>query len=197
LKKYAERVAYFQNAYELQIDLKQTELAQLDAERQTSEWHVKDLQKRIDELRSEIESIRKSISSLIKKRDKLLSGGTSESNTTSAVLYTTTMQQNIALENSYRLEINDYISRLKDEKLRLEEVDISAGGLLEEIENLKLAKNNIQNIQILRPPSRSAYPIKPKIKINAMLATALGLFVMLLLAFLLEYFQKNQIRQQS
>ena len=197
LKEYSERVAYFQNEYETQVNLKQTEMAQLELEKSALVKHINNLEERISELRSEIKSIRENMASLIQKQDKFLSKNTNEGNTTSAVFYTTAMQQNIALENSYRLEINDFASSQEQEKLRIEEIAIQERILLEEIEGFKSKMNNIQNIKILQPPSRSAYPIKPKIKLNVMLAGIVGLFGMLILAFLMEYIQRHKGKLES
>ncbi len=197
LKKGAERVAFFQNEYETEINLKQIELARLQAERQTSEWHIQNLQKRIDALRPELESVRKSISSLIQERDKFLSGSTNERNTIAAVLYANTIQQSIAIENSYRLEMNDYISRQELDKLRIEKTDFDEKFLLEKIDQLTLKKDGIQNIQIVQPPTSSPYPIKPRIKHNVMLAAVVGFFVMLLLAFFLEYVQRHRAEPKT
>ena len=195
LKKYAERVTYFQNEYETQIDLKETERAHLEAERQASEWHIKNLEQRIDKLQEEIASVRKSMGALVQKRNTFVPDDVNEGNATSAIFYTTAMQQNIALENSYRMEVDNYTMRLEDEKLRLKKIDIDLRGLSEEIENLKLGKNNIQNVQILQPPTKSPRPVKPKVKLNIMLGLAGGLFLMVFVAFFLEYLSGHKTKK--
>jgi capsular polysaccharide biosynthesis protein len=192
LKRYAERVAYFQNEYETQIGLKKGEMDQLGVAKQASEWRTKNLQKRIDELKSAIESIRKNMQSLVQKRDKFLSKDTDGIDTSSAVLYTTVMQENIAMQNSYRLEVNDYVSQQQEEKVSRKDLSIRERVLLEEIENIASSRDNVQNIQILQPPTRSPYPVKPRIKLNVILAFVGGLFLMVCLAFFLDYVQRHR-----
>jgi uncharacterized protein involved in exopolysaccharide biosynthesis len=67
----------------------------------------------------------------------------------------------------------------------------------EEIEILEFKKDNVQNIQILKPPLSSPEPIKPKKKLIVILATMVGLFMMLFLSFFLEYISKNKLQKLS
>jgi capsular polysaccharide biosynthesis protein len=193
-KKLAERVAYFQLEYEKKIALKKAKLAQLELDRQSSKWLVKDFEKRIDELRSEIKSVRKSIKALVKERDSFLSAADDDGKAASALLFTNTIHQNIAMENSYRMEINDYVSRHEVEKHRLAKLDIKAMLLLEEIDQLKSDKNSVKNILILQSPTSSGKAVKPKAKMNIMLAFVGGLFFTTLFAFFLEYIQRHRKR---
>jgi len=192
LKKHSERVVYFQNEYETQISLKKTKVGDCEAGRRASQQRIKNIQKRIDELTTQIELVNKNTNSLFQERDKFLSNDTDDSNILSAVLYTNTIQQNIALENTYRQEIDKYITNREDQKLVLAELKGELKRLSEEIKRLEFIKNNIQNVQILQPPTRSPHPIKPKKTLNVMLATVVGLFAMLFLAFFLEYIQKHK-----
>ena len=192
LKKYSERVAYFQNEYELQISLKKSNFADSNAKRRASQQHIKNAQKRIDELISQIGFIKEQRNLLIQEKSKIFSNNTNESNILSAGLYTNTIQQNITLENTYRQQINEHITKREGEKLDLEKLDGEIKRLLEEIKGLESKKDNVQNIEILQPPTRRPHPIKPKTKVNVMLATVVGLFALLFLAFFLEYIQKHR-----
>jgi len=84
------------------------------------------------------------------------------------------------------------MTRREDKKINLQKLDSESKRLLEEIKDLEFKKNNVQNIEILQSPISSPHPIKPKIKLNVMLATVVGLFVMLFLAFFVEYIQKHR-----
>lgn len=192
LKKYSERVAYFQNEYETQIGLKKTRVADCEAKRRTSKQHIKNIQKQIDELSSRIKLVRENSNLLIKERNTFLSNNTSESNILSAVLYTNTIQQNIAFENTCRQQVNDYVTKREDERLNLDKLNGESGRLLKEIKSLEFKKNNVQNIEILQPPTSSPYPIKPKKTLNVILAFVVGFFGMLFLAFFLEYVQGHR-----
>jgi uncharacterized protein involved in exopolysaccharide biosynthesis len=62
----------------------------------------------------------------------------------------------------------------------------------EEIKILEYKKDNIQNIQILKPPMTNRDPIKPNKRLIVILAAMVGLFMMVFLSFLLEYISKNK-----
>ena len=62
----------------------------------------------------------------------------------------------------------------------------------EQIANIDFRKNIIQNIQILQHPKSSLNPIKPKKKLNILLAAVIGLFLMVFLAFFIEYVSKHK-----
>jgi uncharacterized protein involved in exopolysaccharide biosynthesis len=80
------------------------------------------------------------------------------------------------------------------EKHRLAKLDIEAILLLEDIDRLKSDKNDIKNIQILRSPTSSGEAVKPKVKMNIMLAFVGGLFFTTLFGFFLEYIQRHRNR---
>jgi capsular polysaccharide biosynthesis protein len=67
----------------------------------------------------------------------------------------------------------------------------------EEIEILNYKKDHVQNIQILKSPMNSLYPIKPNKRLNVLLATMVGLFMMVFLSFFLEYISKNKVQKPS
>jgi len=191
-KNYSEQVAYIQNEYEAQIDSKKAEVSYYEVKKRASEQHIKNLEKRIEELTPQIEFVRKNTTSLIRQRDKFLFNNRNEDTMLSSVFYMNTIQHNISLENSYRQEIDNCATRKEDEKFELKELNRQLGQLLEEIKGLEFKKNGVQNIEILQPPIGGPHPIKPKIKLNVMLATTVGLFLMLFLAFFVEYIQRHR-----
>ena len=67
----------------------------------------------------------------------------------------------------------------------------------EEIKILEFQKDNVQNIQILKPPANYPDPIKPKKKLIVILATFIGVFMMLFLSFFLEYISKIKEQELS
>jgi capsular polysaccharide biosynthesis protein len=192
LSRSSERVEYFQNEYERQIVSKKDIVGEWEVRRRGLQQDIKNIQRRIDELIPQIEFIKNNRNSLMKQRNKLFSSGTKESNVVAAVFYANTIQQADALEIGYRREVDRYMTEIDDKKLKLKELNGESRRLLEGIKDLESKKNNLQNIEILQPPTRSPHPIKPKIKRNVMLATVVALFVMLFLAFFLEYIQKHR-----
>jgi capsular polysaccharide biosynthesis protein len=63
-----------------------------------------------------------------------------------------------------------------------------------DIETLEKEKPNIQNIQIIQPPDTKELPKNNKIMRNVVLSAMMGLFLMIFLAFLLEYISNYKKR---
>jgi chromosome segregation ATPase len=67
----------------------------------------------------------------------------------------------------------------------------------EEIKILEFKKDNVQNIQILKPPTNYPHSIKPNKKLNVILATVIGIFLMVFLSFIIEYISNNKKKKTS
>ncbi|MDZ7699462.1 MAG: Wzz/FepE/Etk N-terminal domain-containing protein [Deltaproteobacteria bacterium] len=65
----------------------------------------------------------------------------------------------------------------------------------DEIKNLEFKREYVQNIQLVQPPRKSLFPIKPKIRLNTVLAAVVGLFITVFLAFFIEYISKYKSRE--
>lgn len=196
-RSYSERVAYIQNEHEAEIDSIKAEVSYYEVKKRASEQNIKIIQKRIEELTPQIDLVRKNTTALIRERDKLLSNNRNKDSMLSPVFYMNMIQHNISLENSFRQEIDNCVTRKEDEKFELKELNRQLDQLREDIKGLEFRKNSVHNIEILQPPTASPHPIKPKMKLNVMLGTILGLFVMLFLAFFLEYIQRHKGELQS
>ena len=196
LEMYSKLVQYFKNEYDLKLSLFESETDYMKASIQSYKRNVKNMKKRIDELAFEIELIKKNTTNLIKERNKLLSKNPKESNILSALLYSNTIQQNLQLSNYYQDENNKYKQNKEKELQKIEKLENEIVNKLNEKKNLQFKKDSIQNIQILQPPTNSPYPIKPKKKLNVILALVTGLFLMLFLSFFLEYLSKHKSTQE-
>jgi len=194
-KRFDIIVEHYKKEGQKRINIKQTSIENYKVSVISSQYKIKNIQKRIDELNSEIGIINSNTTALIKDRDKLISGNNTN-NILSSILYTNTIQQNLMLANTYKNEMSEYNVEKVDEEVRLEENQNKIKEFQEEINSLKFKFDNIQNVQVLKKPTRSAYPIKPRKRLNVMLATLVGLFVMSFLAFFLEYIGKYK-RQDS
>jgi capsular polysaccharide biosynthesis protein len=127
----------------------------------------------------------------MKERDNLISNRNTD-NILSAILYTNTIQQNLTLANTYKNEINNYKSEREDEKIALEETRSMIKALAEEIKHIEFKKNNVQNIQILQPPTSSPRAIRPRTKLSVVIAFVVGILVMTFVAVFLEYLSKQK-----
>ncbi len=82
-------------------------------------------------------------------------------------------------------------------KSEIKDLESEKKYILAEIKSIEFRKNNIQNIQIIKPPKPSLSPIKPKIRLNVMLAAVVGLFLTVFLAFFVEYISKYKNREDA
>ena len=206
LEKFRGVVAYYQRDYEMQKEKKSSELTKLNgeisnvkAEIKNNELLIKDLSRSVSETEAEIEGIGKNTELLISERNKFLSIRKKDENILSALLYTNTIQESIAYLNTLRSTTNEIKSQINEARLNIEQgknkiADLEGQKQLiaEEIANIEFRKNIIQNIQVLQAPEISRNPIKPKKKLNVLLAGVVGLFLTVFLAFFIEYVSKHK-----
>ena len=104
-----------------------------------------------------------------------------------------------AMENSVK-DLDAQISTLKEltkyktetQKAEIAALESEKSFIAEEMKNLEFKKSYVQNIQILQPPKSSLSPVKPKKKLNVLLAGVVGLFLTVFLAFFIEYISKHK-----
>jgi capsular polysaccharide biosynthesis protein len=193
--EYGNLVGYFQNEIDRDINIKKAGIQKINTLKRSHETNIENITKRIHELETEIVFINKNKSYLNKEMNKLLSKGKDESNILSVILYSNTIQQNLQLANDYKNEIKDLKLTKETELQQISELENEFQTQLAEIENLKIKKSNIQNIQIIQKPYSSRYPVKPKKMRNVTLAVFVGIFVMVFLAFLIEYISRIKERK--
>jgi len=176
-----------------------------------NEANMKIVRNRERELLQEIKDVEDNTKKIMQARNRILEHAGNVSNI-SVLLYSTTIQQNIAYLNHLKdqlsglkkqekaLEVNieklnEDINSLNNEigrlKLRKTEgLQAKIDDLNAEIGRLKLRKNIISNIRVIQAPEASVMPVKPKKALNVSVAGVLGFMIMVFLAFFLEYIQK-------
>ncbi len=189
-QRYDKRIEYFRNDYDVQIAAKKTQVAGAGAERKASEQHFKNIQRRIEELQGEARVVKKNTSALVEERDKFFSNKNTDRDILSALVYTNTIQQNMALEGEYKKEIQEHLTSRENQRVVTEKLTSQTKMLQEELKSLEFKMNRIQNIQIVHPPASNPHPIRPKTRLNVMLSAVVGLLAMTFLAFFLEYIQR-------
>jgi LPS O-antigen subunit length determinant protein (WzzB/FepE family) len=97
-------------------------------------------------------------------------------------------KENLIKQTQYKVE------KIESE---IKEVQSDKNYMAEDIKNLQFKKDSVQNIQILQSATSSPDPIKPKKKLIVILASFLGIFIMVFLSFLLEYISKNKMQKSS
>ncbi len=190
LKEYRDIVKEHQDQYDTAILTKTNELVDFKEQKIILQNKIKHAQKRLSGLASELESLNNHKGKLIENRNDLLNS--EDNNILLTFLYNNMLHQNIQLKNSYNNEIFRYQNIVQKAELDLKRIQQKLEITSKELENLKREKNNIQSIEILKPPVGSRYPIRPNVKLNVVIAGVLGLFVTLLMAFLLEYIRSKK-----
>jgi uncharacterized protein involved in exopolysaccharide biosynthesis len=204
--KFKSVVTYYQQEYQMQQDQQSNELGKLDsnisnvkAAIKSKELEIKGQIQRATEVEAEIGRIGKNTELLISERNKFLSNKRTDDNVLSALLYSNTIQESIAYLNTIRNTANYIKSEINNAKLAIEngknnikDIENQQRLIREKIANIEFKKNTIQNIQILQAPKSSLSPIKPKKKLNVLLAGVIGLFLTVFLAFFIEYISRHK-----
>ncbi len=139
----------------------------IKAKKDNLEKRLDILQRRKNTISLALKTARENTENLTKERESLLKE--KERSSLSVILYTTTIQQNIAY-------VNGLCSQLK--------------WIQDETENLKFMKNSIEGVKVVQTAKVSQYPVKPKKKLNTVIALVVGLFFSIFLAFFLEWLEK-------
>ena len=177
----ADRQAKVTNQIKLmlsQIDTKQNEV-QLRAE------ELKMLRERELQLFDEIKDTKINSEKLLAARAPLLDKA-SQHDDVSAILYTTTIQQNIAYFTELEKSLFDVRTTKKQTSTAIENLRNSINEDRIQIEKLTLLKGEIRNISQLQEPVASPYPIGPRKIHIILLGGLLGLMIGSFSAFFLE-----------
>ena len=194
-EKYSKRIQHVKNEYDMKLSLLKNEKVINRTAIQSHKRNIENIVKRIDELSSEIKFIKNYTAELISIRNRLLSKTIKGDSILSTLVYTNTTQQNLQLLNNYQNAINNYKIEKEDELREIQMADLEIEKKEIDIKKLLIQKNNIQNIQIIQSAGKNPSLIKPKTKLNVILALVAGLIIMIFLAFLLEYIRKYKKRE--
>ncbi len=197
LERYSKMVQYLREKEELEIAQRMSAINDEKATLDATKKEIRILDKTIDELEAEIRVVKENTVSLINQRDRFISKEGDTQNILSAILFTNTIQQNIELGKTSRDDLSTYRSRKEALLLKLETTQNKIKRLETEIRSLEFKKKSIQNIQINKPPQPSKSPIKPKTRLNVMLAGVVGLFLTVFLSFFVEYISKYRNRESD
>ena len=99
--------------------------------------------------------------------------------------------------NSIKSGINNAKLEIENAKNNIKDLERQKGLSQEKIANIEFKKNTIQNIQILQAPKSSLSPVKPKKKLNVLLAGVIGLFLTVFLTFFIEYISRHKDNERN
>ena len=99
--------------------------------------------------------------------------------------------KNQEIEDLY-LTINSLERTKEDLEVQINSLKTSIENLDAQINSLKASLDDIKPTKILKTPAVSENPIRPRIKLNIVIAAVLGLFLGVFLAFAKEWWKKSQ-----
>ena len=97
------------------------------------------------------------------------------------------------IENLY-LTINSLRKSKEDLMIQINSLKENIENLNAQINALKASLDDIKPTKIVKSPTVSGSPIKPRIKLNIVIAAVLGLFVGVFLAFFQEWWEKSKLQ---
>jgi uncharacterized protein involved in exopolysaccharide biosynthesis len=222
-KEQAEKIGTFQRGIDQEIIKKNEDITKVEKEigrvKNERDANLTKLQEEAKELKNEIallkqreselskeeEGVRKNTELLITKRNSLIEGEQSRSDPVALVLFTTSIQQNIAYSNQLSSQLNDVkraieekgfsvkkaeieVVRIKeDASLRIKKLESDIVQIKASIKVFEGRRKFAKAIEIIQKPTVSYKPVKPKKLLNSVIAGILGLFVSILGAFFTEY----------
>ncbi|MBA7702538.1 hypothetical protein ES703_111307 [subsurface metagenome] len=181
---------------DIDSQIKSKEIAKLGTEEEikANKNKLNIIKQRENDIEKELNSIRKRIELLEKEQYlSLKKENRSESESLAMLLYSNEIQQSLAYNNT----LNELLSRKKIEEedinLEIENKEKKIKLLENEIENLNKKKGRIDNAKLIKEPTPSLSPVFPKKKLNVLIAGILGLVIFTMLAFFLEYLEKQKL----
>ncbi len=151
----------------------------------------KEIEKELSDIKKRIEALEKEQRLSLKKENR------SESESLAMLLYSNEIQQSLEYYNT----LNELLSekKVEEENINLEiyNKEERIKQLENEIDNLNERRGRIDYAQLIKEPTSSIDPVSPKKKLNVLIAGIFGLMIFTLLAFFLEYLEKQKAESQQ
>jgi len=194
-KELDKKVDIESQGIDSRIKSKEIEKLRTNEEIKTNKNKLNIINLRKKEIEKEMIDIKKRIESLEEEqRLNLKKENRSESESLAMLLYSNEIQQSLMNYNS----LNELVSRKKIEEedinLDIENKEKRINQLDNEIENLRVIRGRIDYTQLIKEPTSSLTPISPKKILNVLIAGILGLLLSIMLAFFLEYIEKQKVK---
>jgi LPS O-antigen subunit length determinant protein (WzzB/FepE family) len=200
-----EEVSKFQREIDRVKTDRDANLTRLQEEAKELKIQIALLKQRESELFREEEGVRKNTELLMTKRSSLMESERSKNDPLALVLFTTSLQQNIAYSNQLASQLNDIKRIIEEKRLSVKKVEIELVRVKEDARlRIKKLESDIQQIEasvrvleeqlrfvkpleIIQQPTLSYKPVKPKKILNVAIAGILALFFSISGVFLMEY----------
>ncbi len=148
----------------------------------------KDIEKEMIETKKRVEALEKEQHLSLKKKNR------SESESLAILLYSNEIQQSLEYKNT----LNELLSEKKIEEeninLEIENKEERIKQLENDIDNLNERKGRIDYAQLIKEPTSSLRPVFPKKKLIVLIVGIFSLLSFTMLAFFVEYLEKQRLR---
>ena len=196
-----------------EIKLGQIEKNKTREEMQSAERKLKISEDRVKSIIDEMKAVKERIDGLEEQQKKALAEKIQGIDAISLLLYSNTVQENLRyyntldeklsnekiIQENLNLLIKEKNEEIKTLDTQIEKLKNEIDKINNEIENVKNQisllnerKGRIDYTQIIKEPTPSVKPVSPKKKQNVLIAGVLGLMIFGMLAFFLEYIQKQK-----
>lgn len=181
-----------------QMKSNEIEKFRIDEEIKVNKNKLNIIKQRKKEIEKEMSDIRKRVESLEKEqRLSLKKENRSETESLAMLLYSNEIQQSLRYYNT----LNELLSSKKIEEedinLEIENKEEKTKQLDNEIDNLEERKGRIDYAQLIKEPTSSLHPVSPKKKLIVLITGVLGLLIFTMLAFFLEYLEKQKAESKA
>jgi capsular polysaccharide biosynthesis protein len=194
LKEYKDSVRMIENYFEEKIKAVSEDLYDYEKEKAIAMNDVNILQKQINELDSEIDNLQDNNKILIKKRNNLVPDKDS-THLNLNLLYTNAIQENLRTINEYKNQLLNLLSQKKKTEIQLKRIEEKIDVIIKALAALKKEKSSLQYIQVLQNPTSTGRPIKPKPKVAVLVTAVMGLFMMVIASFIIEYISRYRSKK--
>ncbi len=151
----------------------------------------KEIEKEMSAIRKRVEALEKEQSSSLRKENR------SESESLAMLLYSNEIQQSLIYLNT----LNELLSSKKIEEeniyLEMKNKEEMIKQVENEINNLNERKARIDYAKLIKEPTSSLSPVSPKKKLMVLIAGILGLFLFTILAFFVDYLEKQKAKNKG
>lgn len=148
----------------------------------------KEIEKEMSDTRKRIELLEKEQRLSLKKENR------SDTESLAMLLYSNEIQQSLRYHNTLNELLNSKKIEEENKNLEIENREKRIEQLDNEIDNLKERKGRIDYTQLIKEPTSSPRPASPKKKLIVLITGVLGLLIFTMLAFFLEYIEKQKFK---
>jgi capsular polysaccharide biosynthesis protein len=171
---------------EIEKEVKRKEISTLGNKLKIIEKREIEIIEEMKETKGRIEAIEREQLSTLKKENK------SESETLGLLLYSTEIQQSLRYINS----LNELLSEKKLEQENINQKSKENEQYIERLnsnsKNLIERKGRMDYAKLIKEPTSSLSPVSPRKKFNVLIAGILGSIIFTMLAFFIEYIEKQK-----